>query len=94
MIGFLSSPPPPLPSIRRPPVVMSVNPWLYVVLGVALYFLWRRFGPQLQTRLQQWREAREEAREAAHMKKNPDLYRERCVKGILETPCVLRYTLL
>ncbi len=60
---------------------MSVNPWLYLALGLVLYFLYRRFSPHLETRYNRWKEQREEAREAAEIKKNPDLYRQRSVKS-------------
>ncbi len=58
-------------------VLMSVNPWFYVLGAVGLYFLWRRFSPELQWRLAQWRHTRAEQAEAAEIKKNPDLFRAR-----------------
>merc|ERR1712018_834853 len=51
------------------------NPWVLLLIAIAVYYLIQRL--ELNIKYQNWKEQRQYAAEAEHVKKNPDLYRAR-----------------
>jgi len=51
------------------------NPWVLLLIAIAVYYLIQKL--ELNIKYQNWREQRQYAAEAEHVKKNPDLYRAR-----------------
>lgn len=58
-------------------VLLSLNPWYYVLLLGVLYYLYYRRRDEIHERYGQWQQERAESAEIAAIKKNPDLYREK-----------------
>ena len=51
------------------------NPWIWLGTAIIAYYLYKRMG--LNSRYSEWQQQREYEAEVAHIKKNPDFYRER-----------------
>ena len=51
------------------------NPWVLLLIAIAIYYLIQRL--ELNIKYQNWKEQRQYAAEAEHVKKNPDFYRAR-----------------
>ena len=54
-----------------------MNPWWWILLALGAYYVYNRYRHEIEARLAEWRQARQEAKDVADIKKNPDLYRER-----------------
>ena len=51
------------------------NPWIWLAFAILAYYIYKRLG--LNSRYTEWQQQREYAAEVAHIKKNPEFYRER-----------------
>merc|ERR1712241_748188 len=51
------------------------NPWVWLLLVIFAYYMFKKL--ELKSRYMEWKENREQIAEAAHVKKNPDFYRDR-----------------
>jgi hypothetical protein len=54
-----------------------VNPWYWLLLACGLYYLYNRYRAEIEARVGDWRDRREESARTAAIKKDPDLYRAR-----------------
>ncbi len=56
-------------------VLLSLNPWVYIVLAVAIWWFYNKYRDDIWRRIERWRQQRQEEADIAAIKKNPDAFR-------------------
>jgi len=57
--------------------VMSMNPWLLLIIAIVVYKIWQRIKPGIMERYYDWQERKKEEEYAARYHKNPDEFRQK-----------------